>query len=254
MAIIGPKDLPVVLKVNSDPLKAYALAQLGFPAVDVEITEQQFELALRVTGSFIAGYFPREQRLAVFYTQPLVPTYPMPEDAYWIQEVAWNPVTTRIDDVFGAESFLFNIGNISGVQNILTDYHLLQAYRKFSQKILGTEGHWEVINETPGGGPGDQKIRLYPTPKGAFPVTVLYCPVVTYFRSPQAQLLANEMLVAETKIMVGAARRKITGIPMPDGGSLALDGEALANEGKEEKAAIIEKAVHLGEPLGIYMW
>jgi hypothetical protein len=107
MAIIGPRDLPVVLKVNSDPLKAYALAQLGFPAVDVEITEQQFELALRVTGSFIAGYFPREQRLAVFYTQPLVPTYPMPEDAYWIQEVAWNPVTTRIDDVFGAESFLF---------------------------------------------------------------------------------------------------------------------------------------------------
>lgn len=165
------------------------------------------------------------------------------------------PTNTQFVDIlpFG-NTYTPNIGNISGVQNILTDYHLLQAYRKFSQKILGTEGHWEVINETPGGGPGDQKIRLYPTPKGAFPVTVLYCPVVTYFRSPQAQLLANEMLVAETKIMVGAARRKITGIPMPDGGSLALDGEALANEGKEEKAAIIEKAVHLGEPLGIYMW
>jgi hypothetical protein len=56
-----------------------------------------------VTGDFIAGYFPREQRLAVFYTQPLVPTYPMPEDAYWIQQVAWDPVTSRIDDVFGAE-------------------------------------------------------------------------------------------------------------------------------------------------------
>ena len=130
----------------------------------------------------------------------------------------------------------------------------MQAYRKFSQKILGTEGHWEVINETSGGGAGDQLIRLYPTPKGAFPVVVLYYPVVTAFRSPQARMLTNEMLLAETKIMVGAARRKITGIPMPDGGSLALDGEALATEGKEEKEALIEKAVHLGEPLPIVMW
>jgi hypothetical protein len=250
MAIIGPNDLPVVMKVASDPMKAYCLAELGSPGVAVEITEQQFEIALRVTGDFIAGYFPREQKLALFYTEPLVATYPMPDDAYWIQEVQWDPVTTRIDDVFGAESFLFNIGNISGIQNILTDYYLLQAYRRSSQQILGTIGHWDVLNEG-GDGPTRQLIRLYPTPKGAFPVTVLYYPTVSHFRSPQARLLANEMLLAETKIMVGAARRKIAGVPMPDGGSLALDGEALVGEGKEEKAAIIEKAIHLGEPLPI---
>lgn len=109
MAIVGPRDLPVVLKLNPDPLKAYALAQLGHPAVAVEISESQFEIALRTTGDFICGYFPREQKLAIFYTQPLVSTYPMPDDAYWIQEVQWDPVTTRIDDVFGAESFLFSI-------------------------------------------------------------------------------------------------------------------------------------------------
>jgi hypothetical protein len=142
-----------------------------------------------------------------------------------------------------------NIGNISGVQNILTDYYLLQAYRRSSQQILGTIGHWEVLNEG-GSGPTNQLIRLYPTPKGAFPVVVVYYPTITHFRSPQARMLASEMLLAETKVMVGAARRKIAGIPMPDGGSLALDGEALVAEGKEEKAAIIEKAIHLGEPMG----
>jgi hypothetical protein len=107
MAIVGPQDLPVVLKLNPDPMKAYCLAQLGYPGVNVEISEAQFEIALRVTCDFICGYFPREQKLAMFYTQPLVSSYPMPEDAYWIQEVQWDPVTTRIDDVFGAESFLF---------------------------------------------------------------------------------------------------------------------------------------------------
>jgi len=253
MAIIGPNDLPVVLKVNSDPMKKYALSKLGFPGIDVEITEDQFETVLRTTGDFVAGYFPREQKMAVFWTTPLQPTYPMPDDAYWIQEVAWNPVTTRIDDVFGAESFLFNIGNISGIQNILTDYHLLQAYRRFSQKILGTEGHWDVIGEVDGG-PGDQVIRLYPTPKGSFPVVVLYYPVVTHWRSPQARLVAFDMMVAEAKIMVGATRRKIAGIPLPDGGTLALDGEALANEGKEEREALVEKAIHLGEPLMVHKW
>lgn len=253
MAIIAPADLPVVLKVRSDPMKKYVISQLGYPGVDVEITEDQFEIALRVTGDFIAGYFPREQKFAFFQTQPLVATYPMPTDAYWIQEVAWDPVTTRIDDVFGAESFLFNIGNISGIQNILTDYHLLQAYRRFSQKILGTEGHWDVVGE----GDGDtteQLIRLYPTPKGSFPVVVMYYPVVNHFRSTQAKLIANEMLVAEAKCMVGAARRKIAGIPMPDGGTLALDGEAMAAEGLEAKEKILEKAILLAEPLGISKW
>lgn len=146
-----------------------------------------------------------------------------------------------------------NIGNISGIQNILTDYHLLQAYRRFSQKVLGTEGHWEVLGEVDGG-PGDQLIRLYPTPKGAFPVVVLYMPVVNHFRSPNAKLIAHEMLLAEAKIMVGHARRKITGIPMPDGSTLTMDGEALVQEGREEKERLIDKAISLAEPMHPAKW
>ncbi len=168
MAIIAPADLPAVLKVDSREMKKYVLSKLGYPVVEAEIMEDQWEVIFRVAGDFIAGYFPREQNLAVFNTTPLQSTYPLPQDAYWVQQVNWDPVTTRIDDVFGAESFLFNIGNISGIQNILTDYHLLQSYRKFSQKVLGTEGHWEVLGEVDGEAK-DQLIRLYPTPKGSFP-------------------------------------------------------------------------------------
>ena len=87
MAIIAPRDLPVVLQVRDDPMKKYALSKLGHAGVEVEMTEDQFESVLRITGDFAAGYFPREQKFAYFYTQPLVPTYPMPEDAYWIQNV-----------------------------------------------------------------------------------------------------------------------------------------------------------------------
>jgi len=254
MAIIGPADLPVVLKVPSDPMKKYALSQLGYPSVEVEIAEDQWEIALKVVGDWISGYFPREQKLAVFYSQPLRPTYPLPPDAYWVQEVSWDPVTTRIDDVFGAESFLFNIGNISGIQNMLLDYHLLQAYRKFSSKILGTEGHWEVLGEGGPDGPTKQLIRLYPTPKGVFPVVVLYYPVVTHFRSPQARKLANDMLVAEAKIMLGHARRKIAGMPGPTGGNIGLDGADLITEGTKLREDLTKNAMEMGEPLPIQMW
>tara|TARA_R110000751_G_scaffold60240_2_gene125895 strand:- start:804 stop:1565 length:762 start_codon:yes stop_codon:yes gene_type:complete len=253
MAIIAPADLPAVLKVNPDPMKKYVLSKLGHPVVEVEIMEDQWNAILSVAGDFIAGYFPREQKMAVFYTEPLKSTYPMPADAYWIQEVSWDPVTTRIDDVFGAESFLFNIGNISGIQNILVDYHLLQSYRAFSQKVLGTEGHWEVIGEVDGESK-DQLIRLYPTPKGSYPVVVMYTPIVNHFRSPQAKQLASDMMLAEAKVMLGSARRKITGIPTPDGGSISYDGGDLVAEGIKEKEEIIEKAFQLGEPLGIVKW
>lgn len=153
-----------------------------------------------------------------------------------------------------------NIGNISGIQNILTDYHLLQAYRKFSQKILGTEGHWEVINEGNSDATGDslsskdQLIRLYPTPKGAFPVVVLYVPVIDHFRSPQARKICYDMMLAEAKCILGHSRRKIQGMPTPDGGSISYDGSDLVQEGEKMKSELIETAIALGEPLGIWLY
>lgn len=260
MAIVAPADLPSIMKMRSEPMKKYILSKLGYPMVDVEIHETQWETMWRVAGDFIAQYFPREQKLAVFWTQPLKSTYPLPQDAYWVQEVHWDPVTSRIDDIFGAQSFLFNIGNVSGVQNMLLDYHLLAAYKKFSQKILGTEGHWECINEGKPTGDGDslsskdQLIRLYPTPKGAFPVTVLYLPVITHFRSPQARQLAYDYMMCEVKSALGNARRKISGMPTPDGGSIQYDGADLVQEAEAAKEKILEQAVNLGEPMGVWQW
>ena len=237
MAIIGPADLPVILKVPSDPIKKYVLSQLGHPVIQVEITEDQLETALKTTGDHIAHYFSKEQRLAVFNTQPLQSEYDLPDNAYWVQDVAWDPAFTRLDLIFGAESFLFNIGNITGIQQILTDYTLLQQYRRFSQRILSNEGHFEVL--------GNNKIRLYPTPKGAFPVVVLFTPVVTDFRTPANRRLIMDMALAEAMIAVGNARGKYAALPSPDGGTLTLDGEALRSKGFELRKEVMQEALLL---------
>jgi len=132
-----------------------------------------------------------------------------------------------------------NIGNITGIQQILTDYHLLQSYRRFSQRLLGNEGHWEVL--------GDNKIRLYPTPKGSFPVTVLYIPPISTWRTPANKLLAMDMLLAESMIMLGSARGKFSGIPSPDGGSLSLDGGDLKQKGQELRDKVMQDAILLSD-------
>ena len=139
-----------------------------------------------------------------------------------------------------------NVGNVTGIQNILLDYHLLQGYRKFSQRILGTEGQWEVK--------GDNRIRLYPTPRGSFPVVVEYFPTVQSFRTPHAREILKRALVAEAKIMLGNARSKFGNIPSPEGGSLNLNGDALRTEGQVEKAQAIQDAILFGEPLGVHLW
>lgn len=139
-----------------------------------------------------------------------------------------------------------NVGNVTGIQNILLDYHLLQAYRKFSQRILATEGQWECK--------GDNLIRLYPTPRGTFPVVVEYMPHVYRFRSPEAREILKRMLVAECKIILGNMRSKFSGIPTPDGGTLQTNGEQLRAEGFEEKEKVLQDAINLGEPSPIILW
>lgn len=252
MAISGPDDLPLVLKVDSNPLKLLAIKELGHPVVLVELMEPQFECELRRIGDFISEYFPLEERYAFFMTQPLQSEYPIPEDAYWIRNISWDPATTRIDDIFGAESFLFNIGNISGIQNILTDYHLLQSYRKFSQRILGTEGQWEFKPGSTGESP---KIRLFPMPRGSFPVIVEYLPSVSQFHKPSNAEIVRRAFLARMKMILGRIRSKYaSGIPGPDGSSITFDGESLLAEGKEEWESIVEYAISLGEPLSIYLY
>lgn len=149
MAIIGPPDLPKVLKSDSNPLKLRVLHHFGYPNVNVELTEDQLEELLRVTGDFIATYFPKEERYAYFYTKPLVTSYDLPEDAWWVREVAWDPVVNRIQDIFGAEMFLFCVHNPSvltesGVKNYKNLDPEEKIYTPYGYENYSLEVHEET--------------------------------------------------------------------------------------------------------------
>jgi hypothetical protein len=67
-------------------------------------------------------------------------------------------------------------------------------------------------------------------------------------------MIAYDMMLAEAKIAVGSARRKINGMPTPDGGSISYDGGDLISEGEKMKEEIIKRAYELGEPLMVHTW
>lgn len=138
-----------------------------------------------------------------------------------------------------------NVGNVTGIQNILLDFHYLQAYRKFSQRVLATEGNWEVK--------GNNKIRLFPTPRGTFPVFIEYFPTITRFKNATVKEILKRKLVAEAKIILGNARSKFGNIPAPDGGNLSLNGDALRTEGEEERRRATEEAWMLSDPLRVHI-
>jgi hypothetical protein len=243
MAIMGPSEGPTVLKLDSNPIKAEVMSHFGHPTIRVELDETAFEMILRTAGDFMAGYFPFEEKRAYFYTKPLVDEYPLPPDAYWIKDVKWDPSITRVGDIFGAESYLFNVGNVTGIQNLLLDFHLLQSYRKFSQRMLATEGQWEVK--------GDNLIKVVPIPRGSFPVFVEYFPSINRWRTPVARELMRRLVIAEASIVLGNIRTK-RALPLPDGGTTTFGGEALIAKGYEEREKVYKDALLLGEPPGIY--
>jgi hypothetical protein len=129
----------------------------------------------------------------------------------------------------------------------LTDFHLLQSYRKFSQRILGNEGQWEFKVEA-------NSIRLFPVPRGSFPVIVEFLPPPTEFKSPQAREVTYRAFLAQMKIALGHARRKFGNIPGPDGSAITFDGEQLVTEGREEYKEAVNDAILLGEPLPLFIW
>jgi hypothetical protein len=253
MAIIGSGDLTNrVTKLGrraNDQLKHHILSMLGYPVVNVEITEPQIEQVIRVTHDFISMYFPLEERYSFFTTDPLVAEYPIPSDAYWVSEVIWHPGTSNIANIFSIDYIMFNAANITGYQSLVSDFDMIRQYQKFANRVLGLEGKWEYL---PGNEASEDRIHLYPIPKGAFPVIVRYVPVVTNYRSPQAKEVAYRVMVAKAKEMVGMARRKVSSVPGPDGGQLGLDGDAMVQEGKAEYEQCIKDALALSEPLRPY--
>jgi hypothetical protein len=239
-----------------EQVKDTCLAMLGAPVIDLEIDDQQLNIAVDWTLKYMEYYAPRDFfKYYTFRTMPGKSVYEMPPDVAYVREVSYRQTpefafqASDLDGSIPIEYFYpggayasIQGGLIDPVQPIwgrMGDWFLYKQYERMYARVSSGIGGWEFVG-------GYRHIKLYPLPHRAFPVIVHYMQKCYDWADVTPPMI--EGTLAHLKIMIGRIRSKYTNPPGP-GGGLQLDGATILQEGLEElKQWKLDLLDRYGEP------
>jgi len=220
-----------------DETKNYILYNLGWPAVKVELKDEQLQQSIEQALNVISNYIGMK-RYAYTRTTPHQSEYNVPSDCKTVMKVYYNL------------GFLSALGNTSTA--LFSDFYLLAsdlavdiyespltfwcylASREMLVKTYGTWTSFEVIE-------GGKRLRIYPVPLRDDTLVVFYRSKEINWDEDNFNFL-GDLSLAYSKRMLGRIRSKYqSGLPSSGGGSLTLDGDKLLDESKEEIERIKEE-------------
>lgn len=224
-----------------EAIKEYVLLMLGAPVLDLELDEQQLDMAVKQTLQVMEYYAPREYfRYYTFVTSPGKSVYEMPPDVGYIRGVHYRQTaefafqSADLDGSIPIEYFYpggayasIQGGMIDPIQPIwgrMGEWTLYKMYERMYSRVSSGLGGWEFVG-------GYRHIKLYPIPYRAYKVIVHYMQRCHDWN--EVTLAMQEGALAHAKMMVGTIRKKFLSPPGP-GGGMQLDGEAMYQEGKQE--------------------
>lgn len=242
-----------------EQVKDYVLLMLGAPTIDIELDEQQLDMAVKQTLKIMEYYAPREYfRYHTFLTEPGKSVYTMPPDVGYVRNVYYRQTAEfafQSTDLQGALpiEYFYPGGAYSSIQGGLIDpiqpiwgrmgeWTLYKMYERMYARVSSGIGGWEFVG-------GYRNIKLYPIPYRAYRVIVHYMQRCHDWE--EVTLAMQEGALAHAKMMVGTIRKKYQGGLGPSGG-MTLDGDAMYQEGKEEYKQFKEDLIYKwGDILGI---
>lgn len=224
-----------------EEIKDIVLSLLGAPIVELEITDQQLNIAIDWTLKVMEYYAPQEYfRYYTFRTTPGKSVYEMPQDVGYVRMVYYRQTPEfafSASDLDGAIpiEYLYPGGAYASIQGGLIDpiqpiwgrmgdWYLYKMYERMYARVSSGIGGWEFVG-------GYRNIKIYPIPYRAFPVIVHYIQKCNDWDTLTPAMIDGAL--AYLKIMIGRARSKFANPPGP-GGGLQLDGLQLLQEGNEE--------------------
>ena len=263
---LGPTDPLDISKLGPRPnrgkirgqLKDYILLMLGAPVVQIELDEQQLDLAVDTSLQILEEWAPREYfQYYVFNTIPGQSIYTMPPDIGYIRNVYYKETGTfsfQSSDLGGAipTEYFYPGGAYASIQGGMIDpvqpiwgrageWQLYKSYEQMYSRMASNLGGWEFYG-------GYQNIKIYPIPYRVHRVVVHYLQKNNDFG--RVQQVMQEGALAFAKIMLGRIRSKIKNPPGPNGG-VQLDGDTLLQEGIQEKKDWEERLLsRYGDVLG----
>jgi len=239
---LGPTDPLDVSRLGPRPnrgkirgqLKDYVLLMLGAPVVQIELDEQQLDLAVDHSLQILEEWAPSEFfRYYVFNTIPGKSIYEMPVDVGYIKNVFYKETGTfafQSSDLGGAipVEYFYPGGAYASIQGGMIDpvqpiwgrageWQLYKGYEQMYSRMASNIGGWEFYG-------GYQNIKIYPIPYRVHRVVVQYIQKNNDW--PRVQQVMQEGALCFAKIMLGRIRSKIKNPPGPNGG-VQLDGDTL---------------------------
>lgn len=222
-------------------IKEYCLTMLGYPVVEIELNEQQLDIAINTALKIIEYYAPREYfQYYTFRTTPAKSVYEMPPEVGYIRQVSYRETaefafqSTDLDGSLPIEYF-YPGGAYASIQGGLIDplqpiwgragdWNVYKMYERIFAKSSSALGGWEYVG-------GYRHIKLYPIPMKPYGVIVHYMQKCKDW--DQVNMAMLEGSLAHVKMILGRIRSKYASLPGPSGG-IQLDGDKLLQEGLEE--------------------
>lgn len=233
-------------------VKRYVLLELGYPNVEVELCDEQLDMAIKDTISDFLRF--NAFKLLRYWKVPLqngIAEYDLPTDLRVVRDVVTYKLS-QFDAIFGADLIINPIylrNTRDAYQDILT-FWLSEAAFETQKRVYGLKTSWDILE-------GNTRIRVYPTPsadrlmiiKGSYqpePGTIDERTVGT------KDELFRRMVLARAMMILGRIRGKRTSGINTSQGVVTLDGDLLRQEGQAMLDAAKEDLKSTGTPLGLF--
>jgi hypothetical protein len=224
---------------------------LGAPVVTVELDMQQLDAAVDLALQIYEEWAPMEFfRYYVFATVPGKSIYKMPPDVGYIRNVYYKTTSTfafQSSDLGGAIpiEYFYPGGSYNSIQGGLIDpiqpiwgrmgeWVLYKQYEQMYSRTSSALGGWEFL-----GGLGS--IKLYPVPYRIQPVMVHYLQKNKDWGEVSQAIQEGALTYA--KEILGRIRSKYQNVPGA-GGSVAMDGQSLIQEAREDRQKWFEDLIY----------
>jgi hypothetical protein len=235
--VIGPR--PKRANVRQQ-LHDYILLKLGAPVIELELDEQQLDLAISEALDIWEQYAPYDfYQYYTFVTNPGQSVYKMPPYVGHIRNVFYKQMAEfafQASDLGGAipVEYFYPGGAYSSIQGGMIDpvqpiwgrmgeWALYKQYEQMYTKISSGIGGWEYVG-------GQDTIKLYPIPCKTSHCIVYYLQKCKDWQHNYQSI--REGALASAMMMVGEIRSKFTNIPGPQGGT-QLNGQDIMQRGKD---------------------
>ena len=243
---IGPRKKREKVR---EQIKDYCMLMLGAPVIKLELDMQNLDLAVDQAMKIFEDYAGREHfQYYVFNTLPGQSVYTMPPEVGIIRNVFYREVgnnafqASDLGGVIPIEYYTGASGTILGgmidpvqpVYGKMGEWVLYKQYQQMYSRTSSALGGWEFLG-------GLNSIKLYPVPYMIQKVMVHHLQKNKDWGEVTQAIQEGALTYAKEQL--GRIRSKYQSVPGA-GGSVAMDGQQLLQEAREDRQKWFEDLIY----------